>query len=51
VTNCRAEILPSMFVQPEAVILDQPPDKYRKINDLMAQILFFLTRKPIGALS
>lgn len=45
VKNCRAEILPSKFVQPEAIILDQPPDKYRRINDLMAEILFFLTRK------
>ncbi len=44
VKNCRAEILPSMFVQPEAVILDQPPDKYRRINDLMAEILLFLTK-------
>jgi hypothetical protein len=46
VKNCRAEILPSMFVQPEAVILDQPPDKYRHINDLMAEILLFLTKNP-----
>lgn len=45
VTNCRAEILPSKFVQPEAVILDQSPDKYQTINNLMAEILLFLTRK------
>lgn len=48
VKNCRAEILPSMFVQPEAVILDQPPDKYRRINDLMAEILLFLSRKSVA---
>lgn len=43
VTNCRAELLPSKFVQPEVAILDQPPKKYQAINDLMAQILHFLT--------
>jgi GMP synthase-like glutamine amidotransferase len=45
VTNCRGEILPSMFVQPETVILDQAPDKYQAINNLMAEILTFITRK------
>ena len=44
VTNCRAELLPSKFVQPEPAILDQPPQKYQVVNDLMAQILRFLTR-------
>jgi GMP synthase-like glutamine amidotransferase len=44
VTNCRAELLPSKFVQPEAAILDQAPQKYQVINELMAQILRFLTR-------
>lgn len=44
VKNCREELLPSKFVQPEAMILDQPPDKYRTINNLMAEILLFLTR-------
>lgn len=45
VTNCREELLPSKFVQPEAIILDQAPDKYQAINDLMAEILFFLSTK------
>lgn len=43
VTNCHEELLPSKFVQPEAAILDQAPDKYRQINELMAEILSFLT--------
>jgi GMP synthase-like glutamine amidotransferase len=49
VTNCREELLPSAFVQPETVILDQPPDKYLIINELMADILYFLSKKTIGS--
>ena len=45
VTNCREELLPSKFVQPEAIMLDQAPSKYQAINDLMAEILFFLSTK------
>lgn len=45
VTNCRQELLPSLFVQPEAVILDQPPQKYRVINGLMNKVLLFLEQK------
>nr|WP_240744240.1 type 1 glutamine amidotransferase [Desulfopila sp. IMCC35006] len=45
VTHCRQEILPSKFVQPEALILDQPPEKYQTINRLMTDILNFLTKK------
>jgi GMP synthase-like glutamine amidotransferase len=45
VRNCRPEIWPSKFVQREAVILDQPPEKYWRINDLMAEIFLFLSRK------
>ncbi len=44
VTNCRQEILPSMFVQPEALILDQPPETYKVINELMDKVLHFLTK-------
>ena len=44
VKNCREELLPSKFVQPEAMILDQPPNKYKEINKLMAEILHFLTK-------
>ena len=45
VKHCREELLPSKFVQPEAIILDQAPDKYQAINKLMAEILTFLTNK------
>jgi len=45
VKNCRDEIRPSKFVQPETVILDQPPNKYLTINDMMAKILTFLSKK------
>jgi GMP synthase-like glutamine amidotransferase len=49
VTNCREELLPSVFVQPETVILDQSPEKYLIINELMADILYFLSKKTIAA--
>jgi len=45
VRNCREDLLPSKYVQPEAIILDQAPDKYLAINTLMAEILTFLTKK------
>ena len=45
VTHCREELSPLKFVQPEAVILDQAPDKYQAINDLMAKLLHFLFPK------
>ncbi len=44
VTHCRQEILPSKFVQPEALLLDQSPDKYQVVNRLMARILDFITK-------
>ena len=47
VTNCREELSPLKFVQPEAIILDQAPDKYQAINDLMAEMLLFLAEKAI----
>lgn len=43
VANCREDIQPSKFVQPEAAILDQSPSKYLIINSLMEQILSYLT--------
>jgi GMP synthase-like glutamine amidotransferase len=49
VTNCREELLPSKFVQPEAIILDQAPGKYQIINDLMARILSFLSKKSLNS--
>lgn len=45
VTNCREELLPSKYVQPEAKILDQAPDKYKAINDIMADVLVYLTTR------
>lgn len=42
VKNCRDEILPSKFVQPEMAILDQSPEKYLATNQLMAKILLYL---------
>jgi GMP synthase-like glutamine amidotransferase len=42
VANCRGELLPSAYVQPEATLLASPPEKYRAINRLMAEVLSFL---------
>jgi GMP synthase-like glutamine amidotransferase len=42
VANCRAELLPSEYVQSEAAILDASPEKYRAINNLMSEVLSFL---------
>jgi len=44
VSHGQAELLPSKYVQSETVILGAAPEKYRAINDLMAQVLSFLTR-------
>ena len=44
VAHCRAELVPSRYVQPEAAILAAEPPKYRAINSLMADVLAFLTR-------
>ena len=51
VTNCRQEILPSKFVQRETLILDQPPDKYAVINELMNRILQFITKNSLHSVS
>ena len=42
VAHCRAELLPSKYVQSEAAILAAPPEKYRAINNLMSEVLSFL---------
>lgn len=42
ITHCRDELVPSKYVQPEAAILDQAPDKYWQNNELMAEILTYL---------
>lgn len=44
VSHCRAELVPSKYVQSEAAILAAAPEKYRVINTLMAEVLSFLTR-------
>ncbi len=41
-TNCREQLQPSLYVQPEQVIFDQGPDKYQHINDEMDRVLTFL---------
>ena len=43
VTHCRAELQPSRYVQSEARILAAPGRKYRRTNDLMNDVLAFLT--------
>jgi GMP synthase-like glutamine amidotransferase len=42
VEHCRAELQPSVYVQPEAALLAAPPEKYRTVNRLMADVLSFL---------
>jgi GMP synthase-like glutamine amidotransferase len=42
VANCRAELVPAVFVQPEAAIREAPLERYRTINRLMAEVLAFL---------
>lgn len=44
VTNCRAELLPSEYVQSEAKILSVSLRKYRVINALMEEVLSYLRR-------
>ena len=44
VTHCRAELSPAKYVQSEATILGTAPEKYQEINDLMAELLSFLTQ-------
>lgn len=41
--HCRAELLPSRYVQSEAVILGAPPANYRAANRLMARVLSHVT--------
>lgn len=45
IAHCRAELVPSRYVQSEAEILAASPEQYRKINDLMANVLAYLTTK------
>lgn len=43
VNNCKNDIQPSKYVQPEQVILDKGPGTYLALNDLMGDILCFVT--------
>ena len=45
VKNCRHEIHASKYVQPEPVILDKGPKKFQVLNDLMGEILSFITAR------
>lgn len=47
VSHCRAELVPSRYIQPEADILAAPATQYRAINGLMDDVLSFLS-KPKG---
>lgn len=42
ISNCRQELLTSIYVQPEEAILDQSPEKYRQVNKEMEKLLAFL---------
>jgi len=42
VSHCRAELLPSKYVQPETTILAATPEKYGAINKLMVEVLAFV---------
>lgn len=47
VEHCRAELIPSRYVQSESSILAAASDSYLKINNMMDDVLSFLTR-PVG---
>lgn len=42
VSNCRAELIPSTYVQSEQAILAAAKDKCQAINKLMSDLLFFM---------
>ncbi|MCS6925865.1 MAG: type 1 glutamine amidotransferase [Candidatus Binatia bacterium] len=48
IAHCRAELSPARYVQSEAAILAASPETYRETNDLMAQLLSFLTTTRSG---
>ena len=43
VEHCRAELVPSMYVQSEARMLAAEPAKYRALNGWMDKVLTFIT--------
>ena len=44
VVNCRAELVPSRYVQSERELLEAPAGNYGAVNGLMVELLSFLTR-------
>jgi len=42
VANCRSELVPAAYVQPEEALLATPPEAFRAVNRLMDEILAFL---------
>ncbi len=46
-SNCRKELFPSAYVQSEEEILSAPPERYRAINNLMGDVLGYLTGKTV----
>ena len=49
VSHCGAELSPAKYVQSEAKILEAAPQKYQSINDLMVEVLSFLTCDRTGS--
>jgi GMP synthase-like glutamine amidotransferase len=47
VSHCRAELTLSKYVQSEMAIIEALPEKCQKLNDLMANVLCFLTRTDV----
>ncbi len=45
ISHCRAELVPSKYVQSETAILAATPEKYQSINQLMSEVLSFITRQ------
>ena len=43
VRHCRAELVPSQYIQSEAAILAAAPERYMTINRLMGEVLSYLT--------
>jgi GMP synthase-like glutamine amidotransferase len=43
IANCRAEMVPAIYVQPESEVLAAPPERFRSINAVMSDVLRFLT--------
>jgi GMP synthase-like glutamine amidotransferase len=43
IDNCRAEMVPATYVQPESEVLAAPPERFRSINAVMSDVLRFLT--------